>query len=55
MLTDDKLVQLKSLQVKAGKIHPVERLQHPLRGENLNKKDSEQLLETAEKTGANAG
>src|SRR5882757_4330189 len=49
MLTDDKLIQLKSLQVKAGKSIRLKGYSTRYEGKTLNKQDSEQLLETGRK------
>jgi len=49
MLTDDKLVQLKSLQVKAGKSIQLKDYSTPLRRKTLNNRILSNLLETGRK------
>jgi PPK2 family polyphosphate:nucleotide phosphotransferase len=49
MLTDDKLIQLKNLQVKAGKSIRLKNYRTRYEGKTLNKQDSEKLLELSRK------
>ena len=49
MLSDEKLIQLKSLRVKAGKSIRLKSYSTHYEGKTLNKQDSEELLETGRK------